>query len=73
MINKLLIFICWASIAWAGAEAPNTKDFDSWQENRMKLQSKFSVLQAKLLKAGDKIIDEDQREALSFLTSLCSV
>ena len=70
MINKLLIFICWASIAWAGAEAPNTKDFDSWQENRIKLQSKFSVLQAKLAKAGDKVIDQDQREAQTFFASL---
>ena len=70
MINRFLFSLCWVTIAWAGAEAPGAKDFDSWPDSRMKLQSKFSVLQAKLTKDSTKIIDEDQREALAFFTSL---
>ena len=58
------------SVTWAAAEPPNAKDFDSWQKNRMELQSKFSVLQAKLSKDTTKIVDEDQREALAFFTAL---
>ena len=58
------------SLAWAGAEAPGAKEFDSWPDNRMKLQSKFSVLQAKLSKDSTKINDEAQREALTFFNSL---
>ena len=70
MVYKLLFWLCWVSLAWAGAEAPGAKEFNSWPDNRMKLQSKFSVLQAKLLKDSAKIVDEDQREALAFFTSL---
>jgi len=69
MIRFLLSLFC-ISLAWAAAEPPNAKDFDFWQKNRMELQSKFSVLQAKLLKDPAKIVDEDQREALAFFTSL---
>jgi hypothetical protein len=58
------------SLTWAATEAPGAKEFDSWTDSRMKLQSKFSVLQAKLLKDSTKIVDEDQREALSIFTSL---
>lgn len=36
----------------------------------MKLQSKFSVLEAKITKVSTKIVDEDQREALAFFASL---
>jgi hypothetical protein len=70
MITRFLFSLCWVTIAWAGAEAPGAKDFDSWPDSRMKLQSKFSVLQAKLTKDSTKIFDEDQREALAFFTSL---
>ena len=70
MIIRFLLSLCWVSLTWAAAEPPNAKDFDSWQKNRMELQSKFSVLQAKLLKDTAKIVDEDQREALAFFTSL---
>ena len=70
MISKFLVCLCWVSLAWAGSEAPGAKDFDSWTDNRMKLQSRFSVLQAKLSKDATKIVDEDQREALAFFTSL---
>ena len=58
------------TITWAAADPPNAKDFDSWPKNRMELQSKFSVLQAKLSKDTTKIVDEDQREALAFFTAL---
>ena len=67
---RFLLSLCWVSVTWAAAEPPNAKDFDSWQKNRMELQSKFSVLQAKLSKDTTKIVDEDQREALAFFTSL---
>ena len=70
MITRFLLSLCCISLAWAGAEPPNAKDFDSWPENRMKLQSKFSVLEAKITKDSTKIVDEDQREALAFFTSL---
>jgi hypothetical protein len=70
MMIRFLLSLCWVSLTWAAAEPPNAKDFDSWQQNRVKMQSKFSVLQAKLSKDPSKIVDEDQREALSFFTSL---
>ncbi len=70
MIIRFLLSLCWISLAWAGAEPPNAKDFDVWQKNRMEIQSKFSVLQAKLSKDTTKIVDEDQREALAFFGSL---
>ena len=70
MMIRFLLSLCWISIAWAGAEPPNAKDFDSWQKSRMELQSKFSVLQAKLSKDSTKIVDDDQREALAFFASL---
>ena len=70
MMIRFLLSLCWVSLTWAAADLPNAKDFDSWQKNRMELQSKFSVLQAKLLKDTAKIVDEDQREALAFFTSL---
>jgi hypothetical protein len=70
MIIRFLLSLCWVSLTWAAAEPPNPKDFDSWQKNRMELQSKFSVLQAKLSKDSGKIVDEDQREALAFFASL---
>jgi hypothetical protein len=70
MMTRFLLSLCWVSVTWAAAEPPNAKDFDAWQDNRMKLQSKFAVLQAKLSKDATKIVDEDQREALSFFTSL---
>ena len=66
MVVRFLLSLCWISLAWAGAEPPNAKDFDSWQKSRMELQSKFSVLQAKLSKDSTKIVDDDQREALAF-------
>jgi hypothetical protein len=67
---RFLLSLCWVTITWAAADPPNAKDFDSWQKNRMELQSKFSVLQAKLSKDTTKIVDEDQREALAFFTAL---
>ena len=67
---RFLLSLCWVSVTWAAAEPPNAKDFDSWQKNRMELQSKFSVLQAKLSKDTTKIVDENQREALAFFASL---
>jgi hypothetical protein len=70
MVYKFLLCLFWVNLAWAGAEAPGAKEFDSWPDSRMKFQSKFSVLQAKLLKDSAKIVDEDQREALAFFTSL---
>jgi hypothetical protein len=70
MMIRFLLSLCWVSLTWAAADPPNAKDFDSWQKNRMELQSKFSVLQAKLSKDTTKIVDEDQREALAFFTSL---
>ena len=70
MMIRFLLSLCWISIAWAGAEPPNAKDFDSWQKSRMELQSKFSVLQAKLSKNSTKIVDADQRESLAFFASL---
>ena len=70
MVVRFLLSLCWISLAWAGAEPPNAKDFDSWQKSRMELQSKFSVLQAKLSKDSTKIVDDDQREALAFFASL---
>ncbi len=70
MMIRFLFTLCWVSLVWAGAEVPNAKDFDSWQKSRMELQSKFSVLQAKLSKDTTKIVDEDQREALAFFASL---
>lgn len=70
MMIRFLLSLCWISIAWAGAEPPNAKDFDSWPKDRMEIQSKFSVLQAKLSKDTTKIVDEDQREALAFFTTL---
>ena len=70
MVVRFLLSLCWISLAWAGAEPPNAKDFDSWQKSRMELQSKFSVLQAKLSRDSTKIVDDDQREALAFFTSL---
>jgi len=70
MITRFLLSLCWVSLTWAAADPPNAKDFDSWQKNRMELQSQFAVLQAKLTKDSAKIVDEDQREALAFFTSL---
>ena len=70
MVSKFLFCLCWVSLAWAGVDVPGAKEFDSWPDNRMKLQSKFSVLQTKLSKDPTKIVDEDQREALVFFTSL---
>jgi hypothetical protein len=70
MMIRFLLSLCWVSLTWAAAEPPNAKDFDSWQKSRMELQSKFSVLQAKLSKDSTKIVDDDQREALAFFTSL---
>ena len=70
MMIRFLLSLCWVTITWAAADPPNAKDFDSWQKNRMELQSKFSVLQAKLSKDTTKIVDEDQREALAFFTAL---
>lgn len=67
---RFLLSLCWVSLTWAAADPPNAKDFDSWQPSRMELQSKFSVLQAKLSKDSAKIVDEDQREALAFFASL---
>lgn len=67
---RFLLSLCWVSVTWAAAEPPNAKDFDSWQKSRMELQSKFSILQAKLSKDSTKIVDDDQREALAFFTSL---
>jgi hypothetical protein len=67
---RFLLSLCWVTITWAAADPPNAKDFDSWPKNRMELQSKFSVLQAKLSKDTTKIVDEDQREALAFFTAL---
>ena len=66
MITRFLLSLCWVSLTWAAADPPNAKDFDSWQKNRMELQSQFAVLQAKLTKDSAKIVDEDQREALAF-------
>jgi hypothetical protein len=70
MMIRFLLSLCWVSLTWAAADPPNAKDFDSWQPSRMELQSKFSVLQAKLSKDSAKIVDEDQREALAFFASL---
>jgi hypothetical protein len=70
MIIRFLLSLFCISLAWAAAEPPNAKDFDSWQNDRMKLQSQFAVLQAKLTKDSAKIVDEDQREALAFFASL---
>jgi hypothetical protein len=70
MITRFLLSLFCISLALAVAEPPNAKDFDSWQNDRMKLQSQFAVLQAKLTKDSTKIVDEDQREALAFFTSL---
>jgi hypothetical protein len=67
MITRFLLSLFCISLALAVAEPPNAKDFDSWQNDRMKLQSQFAVLQAKLTKDSTKIVDEDQREALAFL------
>lgn len=70
MSVRFLLSLCWVSLVWAGAEPPNAKDFDSWQKSRMEFQSKFSVLQAKLSRDSIKIVDDNQREALAFFTSL---
>lgn len=70
MLVRILLSLCWVSLAWAVSDPPQAKEFDSWQKNRMEFQSKFSVLQAKLSKEPNKIVDEDQREALSFFNSL---
>lgn len=70
MLLRILFSLCWVSQLWAVSDPPNAKDFDSWPKSRMEFQSKFSVLQAKLSKDPTKIVDEDQREALIFFTSL---
>lgn len=70
MLVRFLLSLCYISLAWAGAEPPNARDFDSSQKSRMELQSKFSVLQAKLSKDSNKIVDDNQREALAFFASL---
>ena len=70
MLLRVIFCLCAVSLLWAASDPPNAKEFDSWQKSRMEFQSKFSVLQAKLSKDPGKIVDEDQREALTFFTSL---
>lgn len=71
MYFYLFIFLGLTSGAWAGADAPLTKDFPTWQDNRMQLQSKFSKLEAKLSTVADlKTADAIQREALDFFKAL---
>ena len=69
MIRNFLLSLVWVSVVCAVSDPPNAKDFDSWSKSRMDFQSKFSVLQAKLSKDPTKIVDEDQREVLSFFTT----